>query len=86
MGDDGPLHTVPPVQDLRLYAVTDPSCNSKWGRSNAEAVQLAIEGGTTIVQLREKNADGAHFMQQANDVLQVTRPCGVSPEGCFPAG
>lgn len=30
----------------------------------AEAVRLAIDGGTTIVQLREKRADGGPFLQQ----------------------
>lgn len=30
----------------------------------AEAVRLALDGGTTIVQLREKRADGGPFLQQ----------------------
>lgn len=34
--------------------------------THAEAVQLAIDGGATIVQLREKRADGGPFMQQAS--------------------
>lgn len=38
--------------DLLLYAVTDSGMNRKWGRSIAEAVKAAIEGGATIVQLR----------------------------------
>lgn len=38
--------------DLFLYAVTDSRMNSKWGRSIAEAVKAAVEGGATIVQLR----------------------------------
>ncbi len=37
---------------LFLYAVTDSGMNKKWGRSIKEAVQAAIEGGATIVQLR----------------------------------
>lgn len=38
--------------DLFLYAVTDSGMNRKWGRSIAEAVKAAVEGGATIVQLR----------------------------------
>lgn len=38
--------------DLFLYAVTDSGMNKKWGRSIAEAVKAAVEGGATIVQLR----------------------------------
>lgn len=38
--------------DLLLYAVTDSGMNRKWGRSIADAVKAAVEGGATIVQLR----------------------------------
>lgn len=38
--------------DLLLYAVTDSGMNQKWGRSIADAVKAAVEGGATIVQLR----------------------------------
>lgn len=38
--------------DLLLYAVTDSTMNRKWGRTIAEAVKAAVEGGATIVQLR----------------------------------
>ena len=40
-----------PPLDLRLYAVTDPACNARWGRSDAEAIALALRGGATIVQV-----------------------------------
>lgn len=63
--------------DLRLYAVTDPDCNRRNSRSNAQAVRLALEGGATIVQLREKSAGGNHFCQEAEAVLAVTRQKGV---------
>ncbi len=64
--------------DLRVYGVTDPSCNAKQGRSNAEAVKAAIAGGMTLVQLREKDADGGDFCREARAVLEVARPKGVS--------
>ncbi|XWS40022.1 hypothetical protein CRYUN_Cryun18bG0104500 [Craigia yunnanensis] len=38
--------------DLCLYVVTDSGMNKKWGRSIADAVKAAIEGGATIFQLR----------------------------------
>ena len=40
------------AEQMRLYAVTD----RRWlgGRTLADAVAEAIEGGVTIVQLREK--------------------------------
>jgi len=68
-----------PSLDLRLYAVTDPACNARCHRSNAEAVRQAVEGGVTLVQLREKSADGAAFVHEARQLVDVTRPAGV----CF---
>ena len=38
--------------DLLLYAVTDSRMNKKWGHSIEHAVQAAVEGGATIIQLR----------------------------------
>ena len=64
--------------DLRVYGVTSPECNAKAGRSNAQAAALAIAGGMTIVQLREKLADGGHFLAEARAVIEVARPHGVS--------
>lgn len=50
--------------DLRAYVVTDPGCNASWGRTNAESVRAAVAGGATIVQIREKEADGGTTLQQ----------------------
>ena len=66
-----------PALDLRLYAVTDPACNTKCQRSNAEAVRQAIEGGVTLVQLREKSADGGAFVNEAIQLVELARPTGV---------
>ena len=38
----------------------------RWNRSNAEAVAAAVRGGATLVQVREKDADGGAFLQQAS--------------------
>lgn len=69
-------HTRNPC-DLRCYVVTDAACNAKAGRSMVDAVRAAVEGGATIVQLREKDLDAAAYVQLARDVLEVTRPAGV---------
>ena len=47
----GSLHKFNP-DDIFLYVVTDSGMNKKWGRSIKDAAKAAIEGGTTIVQLR----------------------------------
>lgn len=57
--------------------MTDPRQNTKFGRSNAEAVQLAIAGGVTVVQLREKDAPGGAMLAEAAAVIAVARPRGV---------
>ena len=67
-----------PALDYRLYAVTDPACNAKCGRSNVEAVRQAIKGGVTLVQLREKNADGGAIIREAQQLLELTNSTGVS--------
>lgn len=66
--------------DYRLYAVTDPACNARCQRSNAEAVRQAIQGGVTLVQLREKNAEGGAFIREAEQVMQAAKASGVSPQ------
>ena len=58
-----------PSFDLRLYAVTDPRMNAKHGRSLVQAVSAAIDGGATIVQLREKNSETGEFVKAATDVM-----------------
>ncbi|CAA2982366.1 thiamine biosynthetic bifunctional enzyme TH1, chloroplastic [Olea europaea subsp. europaea] len=63
--------------DLLLYAVTDPRMNKKWGRSITDAVKAAVEGGATIVQLREKDADTRDFLEAAKSCLEICRRHGV---------
>ncbi|XP_027336561.1 thiamine biosynthetic bifunctional enzyme TH1, chloroplastic [Abrus precatorius] len=63
--------------DLLLYAVTDSGMNRKWGRSIAEAVKAAVEGGATIVQLREKDAETRDFLDAAKVCLKICRSLGV---------
>lgn len=55
---------------LTVYAVTDRS----WleGAELSAKVELAINGGVTFVQLREKKVDFDEFVCLANDVKKVT--------------
>lgn len=71
--------------DLRLYAVTDPRQNERMHRSNVEAVSGAIDGGITVVQLREKDADGGDFLTEAQAVIKIARPRGVWAPSASPA-
>ncbi|XP_054804036.1 thiamine biosynthetic bifunctional enzyme TH1, chloroplastic isoform X2 [Prosopis cineraria] len=63
--------------DLLLYAVTDSGMNRKWGRSTSDAVKAAVEGGTTIVQLREKHTETREFLDAAKACLKICRFYGV---------
>lgn len=62
---------------LFLYAVTDSGMNKKWGRSIKEAVQAAIEGGATIVQLREKDSETREFLEAAKACMEICKSSGV---------
>ncbi|XP_059653535.1 thiamine biosynthetic bifunctional enzyme TH1, chloroplastic [Cornus florida] len=63
--------------DLFLYAVTDSGMNKKWERSITDAVKAAIEGGATIVQLREKDAETRDFLEAAKACLEICRSRSV---------
>ncbi|CAD7702786.1 unnamed protein product [Ostreobium quekettii] len=65
------------LRDLRLYAVTDSRMNRKRNRSMTEAASLAISGGASIIQLREKAMPTQEFVTMARDVLAAARPRGV---------
>ncbi|MCR5110041.1 MAG: thiamine phosphate synthase [Ruminococcus sp.] len=54
---------------LKLYAVTDRT----WlgGRSLEEAVEQAILGGVTCVQLREKDMDDDELIEEASKLAEI---------------
>lgn len=56
-------------KDLLLYAVTD----RHWldGRTLKEVVRESLEGGVTMLQLREKQLDEGHFLEEAKDLQQL---------------
>jgi len=60
---------------MRLYAVTDRS----WlcGRTILEQVEQALNGGITLVQLREKEMDEAAFLQEAVEMTRLCHRYGV---------
>ena len=59
------------VNDLQLYAVTD----SRWlnGCSLAEAVEKALAGGVTCVQLREKQLPFDEFLRTATELKALCK-------------
>lgn len=63
------------AQMLRVYAVSD----TRWlaGRALENVVAQAIDGGATIVQLREKNVSHEERCALARRVLPVCRAAGV---------
>ncbi|KAG8051232.1 hypothetical protein GUJ93_ZPchr0009g842 [Zizania palustris] len=65
------------AEQLFLYAVTDSGMNKKWGRSIKESVRAAIEGGATIVQLREKDAETREFLEAAKACMVICKSSGV---------
>lgn len=61
--------------DYALYLVTDRDLMST--PTLKEAVEQAILGGCTVVQLREKTADSRAFYQEALRIKEVTDRYGV---------
>lgn len=62
-------------KDLLLYAVTDRS----WlgGETLASQVERAVKGGAAFVQLREKELDKEHFLEEAVEIRELCRKCQV---------
>lgn len=62
-------------KELLLYAVTDRS----WlrGASLREHTELAIKGGATFVQLREKELEYGEFLREARELKELCGRYGV---------
>ena len=56
-------------KDLLLYAVTDRNCLH--GISLEDAVEQAILGGATCIQLREKAVDEGELINKAKKLIEV---------------
>lgn len=63
------------AQQLRLYAVTDRACLR--GRPLRAAVAAALDGGVTLVQLREKQLPPAAFLEEARALAALCHARGV---------
>ena len=58
-------------EDMLLYAITDRS----WldGKTLYSQVEQALEGGVTFLQLREKELDEEHFLEEAREIKALCR-------------
>lgn len=61
--------------DLSLYLITDRKLAC--GRPIESVVQEALDGGVSIVQIREKKCSAREFMRVAANILELTRQAGV---------
>ena len=61
--------------DYSLYLVTDRGLSR--GRSILEIVSAAVHGGTTVVQLREKDCSTRDFIEQALAIKEFLKGHGV---------
>ena len=65
-------------EQLQVYAVTDrKSVNKKRYATLIDAVEAAIKGGATIVQLREKELSEDAFLAEAKEIKKLTQRYGV---------
>ena len=63
------------MADLRLYLVTDRALAR--GRPLVDLVRQAVDGGVTIVQLREKETSTREFVDVAKALREMLAPLGV---------
>jgi thiamine-phosphate diphosphorylase len=60
----------PTLSDYRLYLVTDSRLHR--GYSVLDQVDLALQGGVRIIQLREKELPETEFIKLASEALKLT--------------
>ena len=60
---------------LKLYLVTDRELSL--GRSLEEVVSEAVQGGVTVVQLREKDASTGEFIELARRLMKLLKPLRI---------
>ncbi len=60
------------LKNWRLYVITDPQAIGR--RSIVDVVKKVIEGGASVVQLRDKSASDAELVETAKRLLKLTRP------------
>lgn len=60
---------------LQLYAVTDRAWTGR--QTLLEQIEAALQGGATLVQLREKELDDAAFLAEARQAVALCHRYGV---------
>ncbi|ORZ33784.1 Hydroxyethylthiazole kinase family-domain-containing protein [Catenaria anguillulae PL171] len=68
--------TRPPL-NLAVYLVTDSGSMLPEGKSVEDQVKAALEGGATLIQLREKSLDTGAFITRARALLTLCRAYNV---------
>src|SRR6185295_2564622 len=58
----------------KIYPITDTSIS---GLSHRHQVKQLIEGGATLIQLREKRASPQEFFQDAREALTIAHAAGI---------
>src|SRR5688572_18794407 len=58
----------------RLYTITDCEISNC---SHEEIVQMMLEGGSRLIQLRDKEASAREFLDAARACLALTREAGA---------
>ena len=64
-----------PKVDVTLYAITDNKAIGE--RDLFEAVEAALQGGATLIQLRDKAADDAELAEKAKKLVGICHRYGV---------
>ena len=63
------------MEALKLYLITDSNILS--GRDFYYCIEEALKGGVTMLQLREKDADGREFLEKAYKLRSLTKKYNV---------
>ena len=61
--------------DYSLYVITDRDLPRN--RTLIEVIEEVIQGGATIIQLREKNLPTRIFFENAQTVRKITKTTGI---------
>ena len=61
--------------DLRLYGIIDPDRTA--GRDPVELVRQAVAGGATLIQYRDKRAEGRRLVELARALKEALQNTGV---------
>jgi len=65
----------PRAMDARLYAIIDPE--RAGSHTLTDLAQAVVRGGATVVQLRDKHADGRRLVEEARAIKAALEPSSV---------